>query len=120
MDHAFFPFTPSLFQLLSLFYCDSEEEIDIIDHEAFDPTPIDPNEPTYCFCGQVSFGEMIACDNDDVRDGTSDLHCPGFSLSTAHSLLFAIFIVWYQMVSFRVYWTENHSQRKVVLFRMFS
>lgn len=28
--------------------------------------PIDPNEPTYCFCKQVAFGEMIACDNDDV------------------------------------------------------
>ncbi|KGG52070.1 hypothetical protein DI09_215p20, partial [Mitosporidium daphniae] len=27
--------------------------------------PIDPNEPTYCFCKQVAFGEMIACDNDD-------------------------------------------------------
>lgn len=25
--------------------------------------PIDPNEPTYCTCHRVSFGEMIACDN---------------------------------------------------------
>eukprot|EP00049_Salpingoeca_infusionum_P022567 m.7549 g.7549 ORF g.7549 m.7549 type:complete len:190 (-) comp5261_c0_seq2:1748-2317(-) len=25
--------------------------------------PVDPNEPTYCLCHQVSFGEMIACDN---------------------------------------------------------
>lgn len=22
--------------------------------------PIDPNEPTYCICNQVSFGDMIA------------------------------------------------------------
>ncbi len=29
--------------------------------------PLDPNEPTYCLCQQVSFGEMIGCDNDDVR-----------------------------------------------------
>ncbi len=29
--------------------------------------PLDPNEPTYCVCQQVSFGEMIGCDNDDVR-----------------------------------------------------
>ena len=28
--------------------------------------PLDPNEPTYCLCQQVSFGEMIGCDNDDV------------------------------------------------------
>jgi len=29
--------------------------------------PVDPNEPTYCYCGQVSYGEMIACDNAEVR-----------------------------------------------------
>ena len=28
--------------------------------------PVDPNEPTYCFCHQVSYGEMIGCDNQDV------------------------------------------------------
>ncbi|GKV19442.1 hypothetical protein SLEP1_g29703 [Rubroshorea leprosula] len=27
--------------------------------------PVDPNEPTYCFCNQVSFGEMVACNNPD-------------------------------------------------------
>ncbi|XP_066937739.1 inhibitor of growth protein 1-like isoform X2 [Macrobrachium rosenbergii] len=26
--------------------------------------PIDPDEPTYCLCEQVSYGEMIGCDND--------------------------------------------------------
>ncbi|KAL9259783.1 PHD finger protein ING2-like protein [Drosera capensis] len=29
--------------------------------------PIDPNEPTYCICHQVSFGDMIACDNENVK-----------------------------------------------------
>lgn len=29
--------------------------------------PVDPNEPTYCFCKQVSFGEMVACDNHDCK-----------------------------------------------------
>lgn len=29
--------------------------------------PVDPNEPTYCICNQVSYGEMIGCDNTDVR-----------------------------------------------------
>lgn len=28
--------------------------------------PVDPNEPTYCFCNQVSYGEMVACDNPSV------------------------------------------------------
>ncbi|BFZ23366.1 hypothetical protein BsWGS_26405 [Bradybaena similaris] len=27
--------------------------------------PVDPNEPTYCLCNQVSYGEMIGCDNLD-------------------------------------------------------
>ena len=26
----------------------------------------DPNEPRYCICNQVSYGDMVACDNDDV------------------------------------------------------
>ena len=28
------------------------------------PLDIDPDEPTYCLCDQVSYGEMIGCDND--------------------------------------------------------
>lgn len=31
--------------------------------------PVDPNEPTYCLCHQVSYGEMIGCDNPDVSTG---------------------------------------------------
>ncbi|KAK9992839.1 hypothetical protein SO802_022542 [Lithocarpus litseifolius] len=30
--------------------------------------PIDPNEPTYCVCHQVSFGDMIACDNENRKE----------------------------------------------------
>lgn len=26
----------------------------------------DPNEPRYCVCNQVSYGDMVACDNVDV------------------------------------------------------
>ena len=26
----------------------------------------DPNEPRYCICDQVSYGDMVACDNEDV------------------------------------------------------
>jgi inhibitor of growth protein 3 len=26
----------------------------------------DPNEPRYCVCNQVSYGDMVACDNEDV------------------------------------------------------
>lgn len=26
----------------------------------------DPNEPRYCLCNQVSYGDMVACDNPEV------------------------------------------------------
>lgn len=34
---------------------------------SFSNMPIDPNEPRYCYCQRVSFGEMVACDNEEVR-----------------------------------------------------
>ncbi|XP_022162334.1 inhibitor of growth protein 4-like [Myzus persicae] len=34
-------------------------------HSVYADMPIDPNEPTFCLCNQVSFGEMIGCDNPD-------------------------------------------------------
>uniref|UniRef100_A0A8C6Y1V7 Inhibitor of growth protein N-terminal histone-binding domain-containing protein n=1 Tax=Naja naja TaxID=35670 RepID=A0A8C6Y1V7_NAJNA len=34
--------------------------------------PVDPNEPTYCLCHQVSYGEMIGCDNPDVRESLAN------------------------------------------------
>lgn len=37
--------------------------------------PVDPNEPTYCLCHQVSYGEMIGCDNPDVS-GSSRIRVP--------------------------------------------
>ncbi|CCH58721.1 hypothetical protein TBLA_0A09360 [Henningerozyma blattae CBS 6284] len=29
--------------------------------------PITPTEPTYCYCNDVSYGKMVACDNDDCK-----------------------------------------------------
>ena len=37
---------------------------------------IDPNEPRYCLCGDVSFGTMICCENTDVRDLPYDSQIP--------------------------------------------
>eukprot|EP00959_Pyramimonas_sp_CCMP1952_P256706 5363075-Pyramimonas_sp.AAC.1 len=41
--------------------------------------PIDPNEPTYCVCNRVSFGEMIACDNNTCRIEWFHFECVGLS-----------------------------------------
>lgn len=34
--------------------------------EAAPVEEIDPNEPRYCLCGDVSYGEMVACENPNV------------------------------------------------------
>ena len=31
--------------------------------------PIEDDEPTYCYCGRVSFGKMIACENEACEGG---------------------------------------------------
>ncbi|GAB7353096.1 hypothetical protein MBLNU459_g3639t1 [Dothideomycetes sp. NU459] len=36
---------------------------------------IDPDEPRYCVCGDVSWGTMIACDNDDCEKEWFHLDC---------------------------------------------
>lgn len=50
--------------------------------------PVDPNEPTYCLCHQVSYGEMIGCDNTDVSLVAS--HYGSCSISTGCSLHYII------------------------------
>ncbi|KAL7116909.1 hypothetical protein ACP275_03G035900 [Erythranthe tilingii] len=45
--------------------------------------PIDPNEPIYCVCHQVSFGDMIACDNENCQGGEwFHYACVGLSQET--------------------------------------
>ncbi|GAA94537.1 uncharacterized protein L969DRAFT_83899 [Mixia osmundae IAM 14324] len=41
--------------------------------------PVDPNEPTYCYCDTVSYGEMVGCDNDDCQREWFHLACVGLS-----------------------------------------
>ncbi len=41
--------------------------------------PVDPNEPTYCICQQVSYGEMIACDNENCEIEWFHYNCVGLS-----------------------------------------
>ncbi|CAG0913198.1 unnamed protein product [Notodromas monacha] len=41
--------------------------------------PVDPNEPLYCICNQVSYGEMIGCDN--VECSIEWFHFPCMNLT---------------------------------------
>lgn len=34
---------------------------------AVEDIPVDPDEPTYCICNSISYGDMICCDNDDCE-----------------------------------------------------
>ena len=43
---------------------------------------VDANEPTYCFCRQVAFGEMICCDNQDCRIEWFHFACVGLTPET--------------------------------------
>lgn len=45
----------------------------------FTTEPIDPDEPTYCLCNQVSFGEMIGCDNDECLIEWFHFQCVGLT-----------------------------------------
>ncbi|NXS11849.1 ING2 protein, partial [Neodrepanis coruscans] len=40
---------------------------------------IDPNEPTYCLCNQVSYGEMIGCDNEQCPIEWFHFSCVGLT-----------------------------------------
>ncbi|CAJ0602649.1 unnamed protein product [Cylicocyclus nassatus] len=43
--------------------------------------PVDPNEPTYCICHQVSFGQMVACDGPDCKNEWFHFQCVGLTSS---------------------------------------
>lgn len=46
--------------------------------------PYDPTEPTYCYCDQVSFDEMVACDNDDCDIEWFHYACVGLTSQPRH------------------------------------
>jgi hypothetical protein len=42
-------------------------------------TSIDPNEPIYCFCRNVAYGEMIGCDNPNCQYEWFHYRCVGLT-----------------------------------------
>lgn len=99
--------------------------------------PVDPNEPTYCFCNQVSYGEMVACDNNDVCNPflsfsffllnfsstflIYDLMKASVTLSTVQNRMVPLWLCWSEgaakreMVLFRLCCAEKSSERKMML-----
>eukprot|EP00727_Mastigamoeba_balamuthi_P007576 m51a1_g3439 hypothetical protein (242) ;mRNA; f:651913-652983 len=56
---------------------EDEEDARTKNCEEMSDMPVDPNEPRYCICQQVSFGEMVACDNKKCRYEWFHFQCVG-------------------------------------------
>lgn len=65
----------------------------------------DPNEPRYCLCNQVSYGDMVACDNVDVR--LESFYCAIYC--------FSVVLVPIGMVSLSLCWYNSAAKREMVL-----
>ena len=78
--------------------------------------PLDPNEPTYCLCQQVSFGEMIGCDNDDVSY-PNIIKCTSseVDLFFVFNGFFIILTVSDRVVPLSVCWSDVQTEGEVVL-----
>lgn len=57
----------------------------------------DESEPRYCYCNQVSFGEMVACDNDACPTEWFHLSCVGLAKPPGRNGTF--FFLSFEMVS---------------------
>lgn len=47
------------------------------DDDDVDVEDVDDNEPRYCYCNNVSYGEMVACDNENCPKEWFHLKCAG-------------------------------------------
>jgi hypothetical protein len=70
-----------------------EEAEQVVDEEEADEGD-DADEPKYCYCGQGSFGEMIACDNDDCPMEWFHLGCTGLRAVPDDNGEFTVTCVW--------------------------
>jgi len=45
---------------------------------------VDPNEPRYCYCNQVSYGVMVGCDNEECTREWFHYGCAGLTEAPKH------------------------------------
>ncbi|KID63495.1 p33ING1b (ING1) protein, partial [Metarhizium hybridum] len=53
---------------------------------------IDGDEPTYCYCNSVSYGEMVACDADDCKREWFHLACVGLKVAPGSRIIYIFFL----------------------------
>lgn len=51
---------------------------------------IDGDEPTYCYCNSVSYGEMVACDSDDCEREWFHLACVGLKVAPGSKSMYTL------------------------------
>lgn len=51
---------------------------------------IDADEPRYCYCNGVSYGEMVACDSDDCEREWFHLACVGLKVAPGSKSMFPL------------------------------
>lgn len=61
-------------------YDDAGDEMQL-DIEAEDDQPEDDDEPRYCYCNGVSYGEMVACDGEGCVKEWFHLDCAGLKVA---------------------------------------
>ncbi|KAI6204839.1 hypothetical protein M3Y94_00723500 [Aphelenchoides besseyi] len=59
---------------------DTDGTLDSLDFDSpLVEMPVDPNEPTYCICHQISFGQMICCDGKNCPTEWFHFQCVGLT-----------------------------------------
>lgn len=86
----------------------------IVEQTADGEWTYDPNEPRYCICNQVSYGDMVACDNEAVSVMKTVQN------QREHSLLSVNVLVSLRMVPLSLCGYNTVTERKVVLPEMHS
>jgi hypothetical protein len=66
-------------QLIAAQAADEDSRSSIMGDE--DDVEIDADEPTYCYCNGVSYGEMVACDADGCEKEWFHLECVGLKVA---------------------------------------
>lgn len=59
-------------------------------HGDDDEGDIDADEPRYCYCNGVSYGEMVACDSDDCAREWFHLACVGLKVAPGSKSMYSL------------------------------
>lgn len=59
---------------------------------------IDPNEPTFCHCKKVSYGDMVACESEDCPIEWFHFGCVNLKEQVRHRFCVCVCSVLYRLL----------------------